>query len=131
MFCRPPGSRTPTCLIKSQLLCRLSQLATSESNRAIPPYQSGPYDRMGRGQREEDGGVEPHGVTRREGSSPAAAPAAHLPRAESGGHDPQRQDADPHSKRSRSLIGSLSLSTVPGIRTPITRDLSAVPLPLG
>jgi hypothetical protein len=25
------------------------RLATSESNRAIPPYQSGPYDRMGRG----------------------------------------------------------------------------------
>src|SRR5580693_3881557 len=75
---------------------------------------------------EEDGGVEPHGVTRREGSGPAAAPAAHLPRAESGGHDPQRQDADPPSKRSRSLIGSLSISTVPGIRTPNTRALNAV-----
>jgi hypothetical protein len=56
-------------------------LATSESNRAIPPYQSGPYDRMGRGHREEDGGVEPADHEgRHRCSKPVAAPAAHLPR---------------------------------------------------
>jgi hypothetical protein len=34
-------------------------LAASELNRAIPLYQSGPVDRLGRGHWEEDGGVEP------------------------------------------------------------------------
>ena len=35
--CRPPIAPTT--------------LATSESNRALPPYQGGPFDRLGRGQR--------------------------------------------------------------------------------
>jgi hypothetical protein len=86
-------------------------LATSESNRAIPPYQSGPYDRMGRGHREEDGGVEPYGVTRREGSSPAAAPVAHLhpPRAEGAVIETDGRNRASLSGRARPLAGSPSV----------------------
>jgi hypothetical protein len=49
-------------LYKSAALtcCATGQLATAESNRALPAYQAGPVDRLGRGQRKaERVGVEP------------------------------------------------------------------------
>ena len=59
---------------------------------------------------------------------------AHLPRAESGGRDPQRQGADPRSKRSRSLIGfalHFTFRTEPRTRTANLLTLNQAPLPLG
>jgi hypothetical protein len=54
----------------------------------------------------------PTGVTRREGSSLAAAPAAHLPLRRAEGTIPSA-NADPPSKRSPPPAGSLSMSALP------------------
>jgi hypothetical protein len=63
----PPRSRTPglsagrelnplrtsykDAALTVELPARASALAASESNRALPTYQVGPFDRLGRGQR--------------------------------------------------------------------------------
>jgi hypothetical protein len=74
------------------------QLATSESNRALPPYQSGPFDRLGRGQRKR-GESNAQGRSS-SGFKPAAvANLLALPYEENGGLEPQRCYAHPHSKR--------------------------------
>jgi hypothetical protein len=64
-------------------------LATSESNRALPPYQGGPFDRLGRGQRKVEVSIfqaaKPARVFKarcRAGGAPSNE--------ESGGPDPQR-----------------------------------------
>ena len=75
-------------------------LATSELNRAIPPYQSGPFDRLGRGQRmAEDPTPNAHTPFRVQagGCRPAASPSIE----ESGGHDPHCANSQPLSKRRR------------------------------
>lgn len=45
--------RTPyrDAALTVELPARVTALAASELNRAIPPYQDGPVDRLGRGQR--------------------------------------------------------------------------------
>ncbi len=53
----PPGIRTRSRSLRRRMrypLCASGVcfgLATSESNRALPPHQGGPFDRLGRGQR--------------------------------------------------------------------------------
>ncbi len=81
--CRPGDSNPTSARGKSPVLVLAGasgkwtrpQLATSESNRALPPYQSGPFDRLGRGQRKT------------EASSPAAwwPPQAFKARCRAGG----------------------------------------------
>lgn len=56
------------------------QLATAESNRAIPPYQSGPFTRLSRGHRRRVEVPSPTGQLRHWFSGPVAAPAAYSPR---------------------------------------------------
>jgi hypothetical protein len=74
-------------------------LATSELNRALPPYQGGPFDRLGRGQQmgEDPTPSAPAPLRLQTG---ACRPAGFPSMAESGGNDPQRANADPPSKRS-------------------------------
>ena len=147
-------------------------MATSELNRAIPPYQDGPVDRLGRGQCEESGGLEPqrctpirfrggarcpggftlhswtparceqagaaedgeiesHGLSSHRPVSGRGQPPGWFILHEEGGllesHGVTRASA---SNGARPLADSPSMSTVPGIRTPTTRDLNAVSLPL-
>jgi hypothetical protein len=60
--------------------CATGQSGTQGSNLAIPPYQSGPFNQLGRARSAEDEGVEPGGRKDRHGcSKPVAASAAHLP----------------------------------------------------
>ena len=62
------------------MLGAIGRSGTQGSNLAIPPYQSGPFNQLGRARKAEDEGVEPHGREGRHGySKPVAAPAAHLP----------------------------------------------------
>lgn len=77
-------------------------MATSESNRALPPYQGGPFDRLGRGQRKAE-------VSIFQAAKPArafkarcragGAPSIYFSE-ESGGLEPQRVHAHPLSGRS-------------------------------
>ena len=76
-------------------------LATSELNRALPPYQGGPFDRLGRGQQAEGEGVEPRDLIRPPRVFKARCRADGAPsRAESGELESQRLRAHPRSKRS-------------------------------
>jgi hypothetical protein len=88
-------------------------LATSESNRAIPPYQSGPYDRVGRGQCADGGGPGPQRSRALPGSSRRLPPDSFTIQAESGSHDLQRLRAQPISNRRQPPAGSLSKSALP------------------
>jgi hypothetical protein len=54
-------------------------LATAESNRAIPAYQAGPVDRLGRGHCAEGGGPDPQRVNALPGSSRRLPWQLHLP----------------------------------------------------
>jgi hypothetical protein len=55
----------------------------------------------------------------------------HPPHEEGGLLESQHRSAASASNGARPLTGSPSISTVPGIRTPTTRALNAVPLPFG
>ena len=82
-------------------------MATAESNRAIPAYQTGPVDRLGRGQRMrqesnlQGGQARPVQAGFRRRSDCASV-------AEGGGHAPQRSRAHPGSGRGCSLAASPS-----------------------
>jgi hypothetical protein len=79
----------------------------------------------------EDGEIESHGFPIRHPVSGRGQPPGWFILHEEGGllesHGVTRASA---SNGARPLAGSPSMSTVPGIRTPITRDLKAVSLPL-
>src|SRR5215471_20915585 len=75
---------------------------TCVSGRPLRPAGSWPA---------EGGGVDPPGVTLRGLSRPGAAPAAHLPGAESGGPDPHRlATASRFRNGARHPAGSLSMA---------------------
>jgi hypothetical protein len=75
-------------------------LATSESNRALPPYQDGPFDRLGRGQRKVEVSIFQAAKPARVFKARCRAGAPSM--AEDGAHDAQRlSGAHTASNRSR------------------------------
>jgi hypothetical protein len=72
---RPGSNRRLTPDVQDRRSCHRAagQLATAESNRALPAYQTGPVDRLGRGQRmRHDSNVQ--GRKARPGSSRVPSP---------------------------------------------------------
>lgn len=135
------------------------RLAASESNRAIPAYQAGPVERLGRGQRKVEvssSQVSPctgfqgplprrrrtfQGGERRTRISRGYPPPGFRPGSAAWPIHPRKAEGavietDDRSRASasngaRPLAGSPSLSTVPGTRTPTARFLRPAPLPIG
>jgi hypothetical protein len=85
------------------MLGAIGRSGTQGSNLAIPPYQSGPFNQLGRARWAEDGGVEPRAPGRTLLDFKACCRAGGASSTdfseESGGLEPQRLYARPLSGR--------------------------------